>query len=139
MNPKAAATALRAYSNSPSAGESEITVNISSDPNTGNSASKVLPRYPTIIPVNKRWRLRADGNQWCIERYKGVDRGKPRWRGVAFFRDLDQAAIRLLDMHLKEGRLSQVPEGWLEAFSTLMATVDAAKREIVLAMREVSQ
>ena len=108
---------------------------IQSNPKTVNSIPRSSPSYDTIIPVNKRWRLRADGIQWAIERHKGQDRGKPRWRGVAFFRDLDQAAIRMLDIHLKEGKLSQVPSGWIEAFSTLMATVGEAKREIVTAVR----
>ena len=66
-----------------------------------------------------------------MEDYSGK---KPRWRGIRFFRDLDQAAISVLDTLMKEERLHELPDGWLEAFQDLMHRVDAAREAIVNAV-----
>ena len=89
-------------------------------------------KHPTIIPITSHWRLRADPLQWIVEEYSGK---KPRWRGVRFFRSLDKAAISVLDTLMKEERLHELPDGWLEAFQELMHRVDAAKELIVKAVR----
>lgn len=81
--------------------------------------------------MTARWRLRADPLQWIVEEYAGK---KPRWRGVRFFRAFDQAAISVLDSLMKEERLHELPDGWLEAFQELMHRVDAAKETIVNAV-----
>ena len=81
--------------------------------------------------MTARWRLRADPLQWIVEEYAGK---KPRWRGVRFFRSLDKAAISVLDTLMKEERLHELPDGWLESFQDLMDRVDAAKEMIVNAV-----
>lgn len=82
--------------------------------------------------MTARWRLRADPLQWIVEENSGK---KPRWRGVRFFRDLDQAAISVLATLMKEERLHELPDGWLEAFQEMMHRVDAAKEAIVTAVK----
>ena len=87
-------------------------------------------KHPTIIPIDSRLRLRADPMQWIVEEYGGKS-----WRGVRFFRSLDKAAISVLDTLMKEERLHELPDGWLECFQDLMHRVDAAKVLIVRAVR----
>ena len=81
--------------------------------------------------MTARWRLRADPLQWIVEEYSGKN---PRWRGVRFLCALDQAAISVLDTLMKEERLHELPDGWLEAFQDLTHRVDAAKETIVNAV-----
>ncbi len=87
-----------------------------------------------LIPINDKWRIHADEYQWIVERRKGTVRDKPNWRGIAFFQSLDRAVVHVLSMHVKDGRLSDIPEGFAEAFSTLATKMDEAKRAVVEAV-----
>ncbi len=115
-------------------------------PTTAASDPAVRFRRPsnTIIPINDSWRLRADAHQWIVERRLGVRRsgisnGQPIWKGVSFQRDLDAAVIRVVDAHLRASRLSDIPEGWLEAIHQLNTKIDAMKLDILRALQEVER
>ncbi len=91
-----------------------------------------------ILQVNDEYRISSDDHQWIVQQMPKQTEKRTKeaqWRNVAYYRYLDNAI-----MHLAERRIRMIEGSWpaLGALSTLVATLDAIKREILEVKADVS-
>ena len=67
-----------------------------------------------IIPIDDKYRIKSDVNQWMIQKFKPAKEEKNEWRSVAYFVDPSKAVTELIQRRIRESDTQTLAEALLE-------------------------
>lgn len=79
-----------------------------------------------IIPINDKYRIASDSNQWKIENYVGIDKkGNDIWNPKGYYSTLDAARKRLGEMMVMSSDVDNVADA-LNLISEVKSNLEKA-------------
>ena len=80
-----------------------------------------------IIPVSDQWRIRLDNYCWELQKWRDNRKNpeKSGWRGIKWFRTLEQTCHRLLKDMVLDTQPNTLPE-WQEAHEQALTAISEA-------------
>jgi len=71
-----------------------------------------------ILPINDKYRISSDRNQWIIQEYKGIatkdgkgrKAGEPVWKSISFHTNINSTVRRLAEMQIRESDATTLAE-----------------------------
>ena len=82
-----------------------------------------------IIPINDKYRLKSDVNQWAIQNHTPTVKEPDRWESIKYFHDPSKAITALAHMQIRTSDADTLADALLE--------VDRVTAELVHALTPV--
>ena len=67
-----------------------------------------------IIPIDEKYRLKSDSNQWMIQRIRTRE-GETGWESFKYFSDLSKVATELVQLKIRESEAQTLAEALVDA------------------------
>ena len=68
-----------------------------------------------IIPINEKYRLKSDINQWSIQKFSPTVKNPDKWNSIKYFHDPSSAVTELAQMSIRESDARTLTEALAEA------------------------
>ena len=68
-----------------------------------------------IIPINEKYRLKSDINQWSIQKFSPTVKNPDEWKSIKYFHDPSSAVTELAQMSIRESDAKTLNEALAEA------------------------
>ena len=68
-----------------------------------------------IIPINEKYRLKSDINQWMIQKFSPTVKEPDNWKSIKYYTDPSNAVTELAQMSIRESDATTLAEALAEA------------------------
>jgi hypothetical protein len=67
-----------------------------------------------IIPINDKYRLKSDVNQWNLQRFSPTVKEPDKWKSFKYFHDPSNAVTELIQMMVRESDVATLADALVE-------------------------
>jgi hypothetical protein len=60
-----------------------------------------------ILPINDKYRIKSDANQWMVQEYRGIDKKSEEeiWKSVLYYSNIEALVQKLSERMLRESKV----------------------------------
>ena len=67
-----------------------------------------------IIPIDDKYRLKSDSDQWMIQKFAPTKKEPDYWRSIKFFHDPSNAVTELIQMEIRAAETETLTDALVE-------------------------